>query len=46
MQFPEITKIRTLFNNYKNLGASDLQSQNNEISFKIGKKINSIKISI
>lgn len=38
MQFPEITKLRTLFNNFKNLGVSDLQSQNNDISFKIGKK--------
>lgn len=38
MQFPELTKIRTLFYNFKNLGASDLQSQNNKIAFKIGKR--------
>lgn len=36
MQLPELIKIRTVFNNFKNLGATELQLQNNEFMHKMG----------
>lgn len=40
MQLTELTEIRTLFNNFKNLSASELQLKAEECSERIGKEIN------
>lgn len=37
MHLPELGIIRTIFNNFKNLGATDLQLENKEFILKMGK---------
>lgn len=37
MHLPELMTIKTVFNNFKNLEATELQLQNREIAIKMGK---------
>lgn len=48
MNIPELMVIRIAFNNFKNLGATELQLQNREFTYKMGKlKIHSkIKLKL